>query len=134
MPSYTNAVSVVHRQQSPKSQGFFKDDGCEFAPRCFACPLSRCKYDDRDWYRTCRKGARFLLIAETADRQGLSKAAAAARFGVVGETVCRAQRYRQLAERTLDPDDLAVFMGLVLSPPWKGRGKSDGVWFWRRGC
>ena len=31
-----------------------------------------------------------------------------------------------------------VFFGdssdLVLSQRWKGRGRNDGVWLWRRGC
>ena len=112
IPSYSNSVPVVHRQRSPKNQGFFKDDGCEVAPACLGCPLSKCKYDDPDWYRFWRKRGRFLAVGEAIDQERLSEEEAAHRFRVGMRTVQRALLYRRKAARLLTPDDLDVFIML----------------------
>ena len=110
---YPNPVPVVHRQRSPRSQGFFKDAGCEVAPACLNCPLSRCEYDDRDWYRFWRKRARCLAIGEAIEREKLTNEEAAQRFRVCIRTVQWALLYRRKAARLLTPDDLDVFILLA---------------------
>ena len=111
--SYPNPVPVVHRQRSPKSQGFFKDDGCEVAPSCLACPLSRCKDDDREWYVRWRKRGKLLLVGQVMERESLTTQEAAQRFRVCIRTVQRALLYRRKAALLLTPDDLDVFILLA---------------------
>lgn len=112
-PCCPNPVPVVHRQRSPKSQGFFKDDGCEVAPACLGWPLSGCKYDDPDWYRFWRKHGRFPAIGEATHRERLTTEQAARLFRVGTRTVQRAILFRRKAARLLTPDDLDVFIMLA---------------------
>ena len=111
--SYPNPVPVVHRQRSPKNQEFFKDDGCEVAPACLNCPLSRCKDDDREWYLRWRKRGKLLLVGQVMERESLTTQEAAQRFRVCIRTVQRALQYRRNADRLLTPDDLDVFILLA---------------------
>ena len=111
--SYPNPVPVVHRQRSPRSQGFFKDDGCELAPACLACPLSRCQFDDWDWYRFWRRRARFLAIGEAIEREKLTTEDAAHRFRVGIRAIQRALRFCRKAAHLLTADDVDVFILLA---------------------
>ena len=111
--SYPNSVPLVHRQRSPRSQGFFKDDGCEVAPACLDCPLSQCKLDDLDWYRYWRLRTKHLLMGQEIERDGLTIGEAAARFRITDRQVFRIKRCCRLAAKRLRPDDLEVFMRLA---------------------
>ena len=119
--SYPNAGPVVHRQRSPKSHGFLKDDGCEVSDGCLDCPLSRCKHDDLDWYRFWRKRVKHLLIGQEIERDGLTIEEAAERFRITDRHVFRIKRWCRRAARRVMPDDLEVFMRLAES------GAHDGA-------
>ena len=110
---YPNADPVVHRQRSPRSQGFSQDDGCEVSDACLDCPLSRCKHDDLDWYRFWRKRVKQLLIGQEIERDGLTIEEAAVRFRITDRQVFRIKRWCRLASKLLTPDDLEVFMRLA---------------------
>ena len=89
------------------------DTGCEVSPRCVDCPLSRCKWDDLDWYRDgLRRGADFLT-AQAIEREGLSPAQAAARFGTTKRTIFRIRRRCRQVSSGLTPQDIAVFTHLA---------------------
>ena len=47
------------------------DAGCEVSATGLGCPLSRCRFDDPAWYRSWRKRARYLLIGEAIELDGL---------------------------------------------------------------
>ena len=47
------------------------DGGLEVSATCLGCPLSRCRFDDPAWYRSWRKRARYLLIGEAIELDGL---------------------------------------------------------------
>lgn len=111
--SYPNSVPLVHRQRSPRSQGFFKDDGCEVSDACLDCPLSRCKHDDRDWYRFWRLRTKQLAMGQAIEREGLTVKSAASRFGVTTRTIQRVRRTCRLARRILTPGDIATFTRLA---------------------
>ena len=111
--SYPNPVPVVHRQRSPRSQGFFKDDGCEVAPACLDCPLSQCKLDDPDWYRYWRLRTKQLLMGQEIERDGLTIEEAAVRFRITDRQVFRIKRWCRLAAKRLTTGDLDVFIRLA---------------------
>ena len=111
--SYPNPVPVVHRQRSPRSQGFFKDDGCEVAPTCLGCPLSQCKDDDREWYVRWLKRGKLLLVGQVMERESLTTQEAARRFRIAVRTAQRARRYAQVASGTLTAEDVEVFILLA---------------------
>lgn len=58
------------------------DTGCDVAPRCLACPLPMCRYDDPAWFHGHRRMIRDLRIVDlykvmknrvqVAERMGLS--------------------------------------------------------------
>ena len=89
----------------------FVDDGCEVAPSCLSCPLSRCKHDAPDWYGWHLRRARDYQVWEAVCRLGLSTREAADRFGTTPRTIYR------IAERVkvqdLSDGDLAVFAALA---------------------
>ena len=89
---------------------YLQDNGCEVSPTCLSCSLSRCKYDDSEWYARWRNRARYLHIGQAIYSEGLSPGAAAVRFAVTLRTVHRAKGYYRLATDILPTDDLAVFL------------------------
>ena len=73
----------------PENQ-HYRDDGCEIAPRCLACPLPACRYD----LPPKRAGA---LLREAQLQEllaaGLTADEAAVKMGVSRRTVFRLKRY-----------------------------------------
>ena len=86
------------------------DAGCEVSVTCLGCPLSQCRFDDLAWYNSWRKRARYLLIGEAIELDGLTVQAAATRFGVTIRTAYRSKRWHRVGAKTLSPVDLAVFL------------------------
>lgn len=111
--SYPNPVPVVHRQRSPRSQGFSQDDGCEVSDACLDCPLSRCKHDDLDWYRYWRKHIKHMRVGQEIERDGLTTEEAAERFRITDRQVFRIKRWYRRAAKRLTPADVDVFMRLA---------------------
>ena len=111
--SYRNGVPVVHSERG--TSGIIVDLGCEVSRGCLTCPLSQCKLDDPDLYRFWRMRAKNLLLGQTIDRERLTNAEAGRRFRVTTRTVQRAKQRLRLAEMTLLPDDIAVFIRLAES-------------------
>lgn len=71
-------------------RGNWEDTGCVESPRCQACPLPQCRYDDPVAYQRLVTQRRRLLIVEAVQVEGLTPEQAAERFGVVMRTVFRA--------------------------------------------
>ena len=105
--SYHQAVEPGH------NPGVIRDTGCEVSPRCVDCPLSRCKFDDIDWYRDGIRRGSDLVTAHAIEREGLTLSQAAVRYRTTKRTISRVrQRSRQVAN-VLTPQDIAVFTRLA---------------------
>ena len=90
-----------------------RDAGCEVSPKCVRCPLSRCKFDDIDWYRDGIRRAADLVAANDIQREGLTLGQAAVRYRTTKRTISRIrQRSRQVAN-VLTAEDVAVFTRLA---------------------
>ena len=111
---YADPIGAVYNRQSrqrPICQ--VSDEGCEVAPSCFDCPLSRCKHDDPDWYRFWRQRVNHLLIGLEIERDQLTNEEAAKRFGLADRQVFRIKRWCRRATQRLTPADLEVFTRLA---------------------
>ena len=66
------------------------DEGCEVAPRCIACPLPICKYDDMPSYRREKQVQTYKIIIDLV-RTGLTNQKVASHLGIAVRTVQRAK-------------------------------------------
>ena len=67
----------------------YRDEGCEVAPKCLACPLPRCRHDDpRGQRREAKEKRNRDLLAVRRD-EGLGVQALAKRFGLSRSMVHR---------------------------------------------
>ena len=97
-----------------------RDAGCEVSPRCVRCPLSRCKFDDIDWYRDGIRRAADLVVANDIQREGLTLGQAAVRYRTTKRTISRIrQRGREVAN-LLTAADVAVFTRLAAGQRRRG--------------
>jgi hypothetical protein len=71
----------------------YRDTGCTVAPRCLACPLQVCKYDDPRYFYSGQRAARDGEILRQRDR-GRTAPEIAARLGISIRTVARASERR----------------------------------------
>ena len=101
-----------HRREEPDFD-HYADLGCEVAPTCFACPLPHCKFDDLPRYNKYRRLAPDLYMARVIHNEGLSIAAAAARFSITPRTVFRVLNRHRDAMQDLTPEEAAVFASLA---------------------
>jgi len=71
----------------------YRDDGCEYSPRCLICPLPICKFDDAGWIaRDSRAIRNDGIIAMSIDGGGVVAIALA--FEVSTRTVFRVIKER----------------------------------------
>ena len=66
----------------------WRDDGCEVAPRCLACPLPRCRFDEPGGLQTLLITARNQEVID-ARRAGMAIKAISARFAISRRSVFR---------------------------------------------
>jgi len=66
----------------------YHDDGCEAAPRCLACPLPRCRYEEPNGIRTVKVRERAADI-RALEREGLTNDSVMARLGISRRTLYR---------------------------------------------
>ena len=104
-------VPRQRRIAEPRSQ-IYQDTGCEVAGSCLQCPLSRCKFDDMEWFAKYRRMARDLRMAAIIHGEGLSVVQAAERFSITPRTVLRVLRRCRYAMCELSPEEAAVFASL----------------------
>ena len=81
-------LPLVRRANLLPERTRYTDTGCEVAPRCLACPLPVCKYDDPGWLRRENRHDRDIEILQQRD-EGLPVPDIARRFGVSARTVHR---------------------------------------------
>ena len=112
-PYYPNPVPVVHRQRSPKGQGFSRTTVAKLRRPAWAARSVGANATIPDWYRFWRKHGRFLAIGEATHRERPTTEQAARLFRVGTRTVQRAILFRRKAARLLTPDDLDVFIMLA---------------------
>lgn len=67
----------------------YRDEGCDAAPSCLACPFVECRYDGAGGIRAIRNRTRNPEIARLL-KQGLTGQEVSARMGVSLRTVWRA--------------------------------------------
>ena len=67
----------------------YRDEGCEVAPECLACPLPRCRHDDPGWLRREAKDKRNKDLLAVRRDEGLGVVALANRFGLSRSMVHR---------------------------------------------
>ena len=67
----------------------YRDEGCELAPECLACPLPRCRHDDPGWLRREAKEKRNRDLLAARRDEGLGVGALANRFGLSRSMVHR---------------------------------------------
>ena len=60
----------------------YRDEGCDLAPECLACPLPRCRHDDPGWLRREAKEKRNRDLLAVRREEGLGVVALANRFGL----------------------------------------------------
>ena len=60
----------------------YRDEGCEVAPECLACPLPRCRHDEPGWLRREAKDKRNRHLLAVRREEGLGVVALANRFGL----------------------------------------------------
>ena len=66
----------------------FRDEGCDFHPKCLECPLPKCRYDVQGGLRALTNIVRDKEIKELKMR-GLSSLEIARRLGISRRTVFR---------------------------------------------
>ena len=67
----------------------YRDEGCEVAPECLACPLPRCRHDDPGWLRREAKDKRNRDLLAVRRDEGLGVVALANWFGLSRSMVHR---------------------------------------------
>ena len=67
----------------------YRDEGCEVAPECLACPLPRCRHDDPRGQRREAKDKRNRDLLAVRRDEGLGVQALAKRFGLSRSMVHR---------------------------------------------
>ena len=67
----------------------YRDEGCEVAPECLACPLPRCRHDEPGWLRREAKDKRNRHLLAVRREEGLGVVALANRFGLSRSMVHR---------------------------------------------
>ena len=67
----------------------YRDEGCEVAPECLACPLPRCRHDNPGWLRREAKDKRNRDLLAVRREEGLGVVALANRFGLSRSMVHR---------------------------------------------
>ena len=83
----------------------YEDTGCEIARSCLNCPLSRCKYDDPEWFKRHRRMAKDLRVWNAIHLEGLSAEQAAERFSVTVRTIFRiVRRCRDAGQELLEEE------------------------------
>jgi len=90
MPSPVRADALPEFHQ-------YVDEGCEYYPRCLACPLDRCRFDVAGGIRVLRNVARDLAIINEHRRQRLPIHVIAYRHDVSPRTVFRILQVAQRA-------------------------------------
>lgn len=108
-----NAVDPGKRRIREPGHESYVDTGCEVAPTCLQCPLSRCKFDDMAWFTTYRRMARDFRVAAAIHKEGLTTREAAERFAVTPRTILRVLKRCRCAMQELTPEEAAVFASLV---------------------
>ena len=82
---------------------------CKVSADCLECPLSRCKWDDVEWFGNGVRRGRWYAITAVAERMGPT--GAAAHCGVSKRTVFRAKAITLKDGNTLE--DRAVFAAMA---------------------
>ena len=108
-----NTRTPRQRRIAETGRYIYEDTGCEVAGDCLECPLSRCKFDDMQWFIKYRRMARDLRMAADIHGEGLSVAQAAERFSITPRTVFRVLRRCRYAMCELTPEEAAVFASLA---------------------
>ena len=108
-----NTIASSQRRIAEPRGGIYQDTGCEVAGACLQCPLSRCKFDDMEWFIKYRRMAHDLRMAAVIHGEGLSIAQAAQRFSITPRTVFRVLRRCRYAMCELTPEEAAVFASLA---------------------
>ena len=108
-----NAVAPSPRRIAEPRNDIYQDTGCEVAGACLECPLSRCKFDDMEWFIKYRRMAHDLRMAAAIHGEGLSIEQAAERFSITPRTVFRVLRRCRYALCELTPEEAAVFASLA---------------------
>ena len=84
----TVTITRARRRDALPEHLTYHDDGCEVAPRCLACPLERCRYEEPNGIRTVRVRERAADI-RALQREGLTNAGVMARMGITRRTLYR---------------------------------------------
>ncbi|MXZ92765.1 MAG: hypothetical protein F4Z05_15015 [Chloroflexi bacterium] len=108
-----NTRAPSQRRIAEPRSDIYHDTGCEVAGSCLQCPLSRCKFDDMEWFIRYRRMAHDLRMAAIIHGEGLSVAQAAERFSITTRTVFRVLRRCRYAMCELTPEEAAVFASLA---------------------
>ena len=108
-----NARAPKQRRIAERRSKIYQDTGCEVAGSCLQCPLSRCKFDDMEWFARYRRMAHDLRMAAVIHGEGLSVAQAAERFCITPRTVYRVLRRCRYAMWELTPEEAAAFASLA---------------------
>ena len=108
-----NAVAPSQRRMAGADPHYYPDNDCEVAANCLECPLSRCKFDDMDWFVKYRRMAQDLRMAAVIHREGLSVTQAAERFSITRRTVFRVLNRCRCAMCELTPEEAAAFASLA---------------------
>ncbi len=88
----------------------YEDTGCEISRSCLNCPLSRCRYDDPEWFNRHIRLAKDLRVWRAIHLEGLSAQQAAQRFSITVRTVFRIVRRCQNAGQDLLEDEMEAFV------------------------
>lgn len=108
-----NTVAPSQRLIAEPRSDTYEDTGCEVAGSCLQCPLSRCKFDDMEWFIKYRRMAHDLRMVAVIHGEGLSIAQAAERFSITPRTVFRVLRRCRYALYELTPEEAVVFASLA---------------------
>lgn len=92
-------LPLVERRDALPEHMTYRDEGCELAPRCLACPLPRCKYDEPGGARRLRVETRDEALVAAWRRERLSVNDLARRYGISRRSVFRILK----AARTQQP-------------------------------
>ena len=85
---------------------------CAVSTDCLECPLSRCKWDDIEWFNSAVQNARRARVLADTHGERLPLREQAARLGVSERTVFRLRR-DATSMQTMAPGDVRIFRRLA---------------------